>query len=102
MGTSSTMVSDETNASEDEAMSHCRHISTEGRKSIAEPYCAGKASTPMSLATGCSSKITRLTKSEFEEWFHQAADLPDTALKRYAQAGNGERKQRIAQKLPGH
>ena len=40
-----------------------------------------------------------MTKSEFEVWSRQAADLRDAALERYARAKNEEDRQRIAQEV---
>ena len=40
-----------------------------------------------------------MTKSEFEVWSRQAADLRDAALERYARAENEEERQRIAQEV---
>ena len=40
-----------------------------------------------------------MTKSEFEAWSCQAADLRDAALERYARAKNEEDRQRIAQEV---
>ena len=40
-----------------------------------------------------------MTKSEFEVWSRQAADLRDAALERYAQAESEEERQRIAQEV---
>ena len=40
-----------------------------------------------------------MTKSKFEVWSRQAADLRDAALERYAQAENEEERQRIAQEV---
>ena len=40
-----------------------------------------------------------MTKSAFEVWSRQAADLRDAALKRYARAENEEERQRIAQEV---
>ena len=40
-----------------------------------------------------------MTKSEFEVWSRQAAELRDAALERYARAENEEERQRIAQEV---
>ena len=40
-----------------------------------------------------------MTKSEFEVWSRQAADLRDAALERYARAESEEERQRIAQEV---
>ena len=40
-----------------------------------------------------------MTKSEFEVWSRQAADLRDAALEQYARAENEEERQRIAQEI---
>ena len=40
-----------------------------------------------------------MTKSEFEAWSRQAADLRDAALERYARAKNEDDRQRIAQEV---
>ena len=40
-----------------------------------------------------------MTKSEFEVWSRQAAELRDAALERYARAESEEECQRIAQEV---
>ena len=60
MGTSDTMVSDQTNTLGNAAMSHYHHISTEERKSISELFHAGHAIRQIAARLGRSpSTISR-------------------------------------------